>query len=82
MSRFTEDTTVDRIEAQWLPAATATEDSPAIPARWVVSVRRSDRVLRDGVVISATPHRHVIERDDPLTGEDRVVAALPQDMRR
>ena len=38
-----------------------------------IQVRRSDRVLRDGVVIASVPHRHVVVPGDDLTAEnDRV----------
>jgi len=41
-----------------------------------VNVRRSDRVLRDGVVIAQTYHRHVVSLDDALTTQDPRVQAI------
>lgn len=32
-----------------------------------VSVRRSDRVLRNGVVIAQTYHRHIVEAGEPIS---------------
>ena len=41
-----------------------------------VSVRRALRVLRDGVVIATTYHRHVVDHDADLSGEDPRVRAI------
>lgn len=35
-----------------------------------INVRRDDQILRDGVVISSVPHRHVLAPGDDLTNED------------
>ena len=40
-----------------------------------IQVRRADKVLRDGVEIAKTYHRHVLAPGDDLTNQDpRVVA--------
>jgi len=74
---ITEETIVDQITAQWLDATPEQEGNPALPARWVVNVRRCNRVLRDGVVIARELHRHVIEIDqvspEELKREDEMV---------
>jgi len=41
-----------------------------------IQVRRRDQVLKDGVEIAATYHRHVINPGDDLTNEDPKVAAI------
>ena len=40
-----------------------------------IEIRTSNRVLKDGVVISTTYHRHVISPGDDLTTQDERVAA-------
>jgi len=47
-----------------------------------VNVRRSDRVLRDGVVIAQTYHRHVVAVDAVLTTQDARVAAIAVEGRK
>ena len=41
-----------------------------------VLVRRADRVLRDGVELAKTYHRHVVEPGQELTGEDARVRSV------
>lgn len=41
-----------------------------------VSVRRSTRVMEDGVLLSESYHRHVVEPGDDLTAEAPEVAAI------
>ncbi len=41
-----------------------------------VQVRRADRVLRDGVEIAKTYHRHVLSPGDDLAGQDARVVAI------
>jgi len=41
-----------------------------------IQVRRRDQVLKDGVEIAATYHRHVINPGDDLTNEDPRVVAI------
>ena len=41
-----------------------------------IQVRRSDRVLRDGVVIASVPHRHVVVPGADLTSEDARVKKI------
>jgi len=41
-----------------------------------IQVRRRDQVLKNGVEIAATYHRHVINPGDDLTNEDPRVAAI------
>lgn len=41
-----------------------------------VQVRTAIRIVEDGQVISQTFHRHVVEKDADLTGEDPRVAAV------
>lgn len=43
-----------------------------------IEVRRADKVLRDGVEISKTYHRHVLSPGDDLTNEDAKVVAIAQ----
>ena len=42
----------------------------------VIQVRRADRVLRDGVVIAHTYHRHLLLPSDSLGDQDARVAAV------
>lgn len=41
-----------------------------------ISVQKLNRVLRDGVVISSIPHRHIVSPGDSLAQEDPKVAAI------
>jgi urease accessory protein UreE len=43
-----------------------------------IQVRRRDQVLRDGVEIAATYHRHVLAPGDDLTNEDPRVVAIAE----
>ena len=43
-----------------------------------VSVRRSTRVYRDGVMIAETYHRHVVEPGDDLAGQAPEVVAIAE----
>lgn len=43
-----------------------------------IQVRRRDQVLRDGVEIAATYHRHVLSPGDDLTGQDPRVIAIAE----
>ena len=41
-----------------------------------IQVRRADKVLRDGVEIAKTYHRHVLSPGNDLTNEDPKVIAI------
>lgn len=41
-----------------------------------IQVRRRDQVLKDGVEIAATYHRHVVHPGDDVSNEDPRVAAI------
>ena len=41
-----------------------------------IEVRRADKILRDGVEIAETYHRHVVVPGASLSGEDARVAAV------
>jgi len=41
-----------------------------------VLVRRADRVLRDGIELAKTYHRHVVEPGQSLTNEDARVRSV------
>jgi urease accessory protein UreE len=43
-----------------------------------IQVRRRDQVLKDGVEIAATYHRHVLSPGDDLTNEDPRVIAIAE----
>lgn len=43
-----------------------------------IQVRRANKVLRDGVEIAKTYHRHVLAPGDDLTGQDARVIAVAQ----
>jgi hypothetical protein len=43
-----------------------------------IQVRRRDQVLKDGVEIAATFHRHVLSPGDDLTGQDPRVVAIAE----
>lgn len=61
MMSLTKETVVDKIEVL---------ESGAI------QVRSAIRVLEDGVVLSQSYHRHVLQQGDDLSGEDPKVAAV------
>jgi urease accessory protein UreE len=41
-----------------------------------IQVRRRDQILKDGVEVAATYHRHVLNPGDDLTNEDPRVVAI------
>ena len=41
-----------------------------------VQVRRRDQILKDGVEVAATYHRHVVNPGDDVSNEDPRVAAI------
>lgn len=41
-----------------------------------IEVRKADIVLKDGVEIAKTYHRHVVSPGDPLDNEDESVVAI------
>ena len=41
-----------------------------------IQVRRRDQILRDGVEVAATYHRHVVNPGDDVSNEDPRVAAI------
>jgi urease accessory protein UreE len=41
-----------------------------------IQVRRRDQILKDGVEVAASFHRHVINPGDDVTNEDPRVAAI------
>jgi urease accessory protein UreE len=43
-----------------------------------IQVRRRDQILKDGVEIAATYHRHVLSPGDDLTNEDPRVVAIAE----
>ncbi len=43
-----------------------------------IQVRRRDQVLKDGVEIAATYHRHVLNPGDNLSNEDPRVVAIAE----
>jgi hypothetical protein len=43
-----------------------------------IQVRRRDQILKDGIEIAATYHRHVISPGDDLTNEDPRVVAIAE----
>jgi len=43
-----------------------------------IQVRRRDQILKDGVEIAATYHRHVLSPGDDLTNEDPRVIAIAE----
>ena len=56
-----------------------TEESvccPEVTENYFIQVKRIDKVLKDGEVISSTNHRHVLAPGDDLTNEDSVVIAV------
>jgi hypothetical protein len=58
---FTEQSVIDRIE---------------ILESGQMQIRRADRVLKDGVIISQTYHRHVLSPGDTVTPTDARLAAV------
>jgi urease accessory protein UreE len=42
----------------------------------IIQVRRRDQILRDGVEVAATYHRHVVHPGDDVSNEDPRVAAI------
>lgn len=59
--------------------ATFTEDSVTemrVLGDGHIEVKRIDRVLRDGVLISEIPHRHVLSPGDDLGDQHERVAAV------
>jgi hypothetical protein len=43
-----------------------------------IQVRRRDQILKDGVEIAATYHRHVLSPGDDLTDQDPRVGAIAE----
>jgi len=43
-----------------------------------IQVRRRDQILKDGVEVAATYHRHVLSPGDELTNEDPRVVAIAE----
>jgi len=43
-----------------------------------IQVRRADRVLRDGVIIANTYHRHVLEPGDTVDSADERLVAVTE----
>ena len=41
-----------------------------------IQVRRRDQILKDGIEIAATYHRHVVNPGDDVSNEDPRVAAI------
>ena len=41
-----------------------------------IQVRRRDQILKDGVEVAATYHRHVVHPGDDVSNEDPRVAAI------
>ena len=41
-----------------------------------IGVRKSTRIMEDGVLLSETYHRHVVEPGDSLAGQDPKVQAI------
>lgn len=50
-------------ELRWLDPTPETEEQPAKPGRYVLNVRRADRILDDGKVVHKSYHREVVETD-------------------
>ena len=51
-------------------------DSINVKADGQIEVRRADLILRDGVEINKSYHRHVLSPGDDLTGQDSRVADI------
>lgn len=45
-----------------------------------IEVRRSDVVLRDGIEIARTYHRHIVTPGDDITGEIQIVQDIANSM--
>lgn len=61
--------------------STFTETStylPEVTENGAIQVKRIDKVLKNGEVISSTIHRHVLMPGDDLENEDTVVQAVAQ----
>jgi urease accessory protein UreE len=43
-----------------------------------IQVRRRDQILKDGVEVAATYHRHVLNPGDDLSNEDSRVVAIAE----
>ena len=43
-----------------------------------IGVRKSTRIMEDGVMLSETYHRHVVEPGDDLFGQDAKIKAIGQ----
>jgi hypothetical protein len=43
-----------------------------------IQVRRRDQIVKDGVEVAATYHRHVLNPGDDLTNEDSRVVAIAE----
>jgi urease accessory protein UreE len=43
-----------------------------------IQVRRRDQILKDGVEVAATYHRHVLNPGDDITNEDPRVIAIAE----
>jgi urease accessory protein UreE len=43
-----------------------------------IQVRRRDQILKDGVEVAASFHRHVVSPGDDLTGQDPKVVAIAE----
>ena len=56
-------------------------DQLTVDDRGNVSVRRADRILRDGEVVATTFHRHVVAPGDDLTKEHPKVRAFAEAVR-
>lgn len=59
--------------------STFTEEStycPEVTEGNFINVKRINKVLKDGIVISTTIHRHVLKPGDNLGNEDTVVVAV------
>lgn len=51
---------------------------PEVTESGCIQVKRVDKVLKDGVVIATTNHRHVLTPGQSLEGENEVVIAVAQ----
>ncbi len=56
-----------------------TEESvycPEVTENGNINVKRMDKVYKDGVLVSTTIHRHVIEPGDDIANEDATTQAV------
>lgn len=53
-------------------------DSIRVDEHGAIEVRRADKVLKDGVEISKTYHRHTLAPGDSLDGQDEKVIAVAE----